>query len=199
MKNLKDISHALCLLFNPLVEVVIHDLNTGLIAHIEGDLSLRQVGDLSLIEENSTSLEGHVKNKVYCKTSHDGRTIRSISIPIKENGNLSHLMCINFDASLFSHVQDLTRIFLEVETSSKPQLIFKNDWQDKAHEIIKDNLKKIGKTLYEVNNREKKAILKELFNVGGFNPTGAADYYAKILNISRATVFNTLKLWKNEL
>jgi len=47
-----------------------------------------------------------------------------------------------------------------------------------------------------LGNKQKKAMVKHLYDNGAFLEKNAADYIAKILNMGRVTVFNYLREWK---
>lgn len=183
------IANAIVLLFNPLAEVVIHDLKKNEIAYINGNLSKRSVGDPSLLDDEKFV---GIDKIVYSKMNFDGRFVRSISIPLDEN----YLMCINCDVSVFSLLFSLSKQM--ITTEQQPESLFKNDWQEKLHHTIHDYLSYKSWTFSTLTNGQKKEIIKHLSHSGAFNEKNAADYIAKALNIGRATVFNYLKEWKKE-
>lgn len=135
-----EIAQALCQLMGPLVEAVIHDLSTGKIIFIEGSLSKRKVGDPSLLDEDA-QLDKELAQSVYSKLNFDGRLLKSISIPIKEENTVVALLCINYDVTLFQELGALTDTILGKPLLKKPEALFKNDWQDRINECIHQFLK----------------------------------------------------------
>ena len=91
------IGNAIVLLLDPLVEVVIHDLDSETICFIAGQLSQRRIGDSSLLDNEA--IEQNLDQMTYPKLNFDGRLIKSISVPVDEN----LLICINCDVSVFAH------------------------------------------------------------------------------------------------
>ena len=183
---------SIVLLMRPLIEVIIHDLVSGKIYYINGNLSKRKVGDLSLLEPGE--FEKNIDQIVYPKINFDGRLIKSISVPVDNK----YLICINADASVFSQMQNLGEVFLNTIKDSQPESLFKNDWQEKLHVAIDDFLKKQGLKFDELNQFQKKILTKYLFDLGAFAEKNAADYVANILGLGRATIFKYLKEWRND-
>lgn len=91
---------SMVLLLKPLLEIVIHDLSSGTIYYINGDLSKRKVGDPSLLEPEE--FEENIDKIVYLKINFDGRLIKSISVPLEDKW----LICINADISIFNQMKD---------------------------------------------------------------------------------------------
>ncbi len=183
---------SIVLLMRPLVEVIIHDIVSGKIYYINGNLSKRKVGDSSLLAPGE--FEKNIDQIIYPKINFDGRLIKSISVPI----NNKWLICINADASVFSQMKNLGEVFLNTIKESQPKSLFKNDWQEKLHVAIDDFLKKQGLKFDELNHFQKKILAKHLFDLGAFAEKNAADYVANILGLGRATIFKYLKEWRND-
>lgn len=182
--------NSMALLFQPLVEIVIHDLSSGTIYYINGDLSKRKVGDPSLLEPEE--FEKNIDKFVYPKINFDGRLIKSISVPVDNKW----LICINADVSLFHQMKHLGELFLNVQHINQPESLFKNDWQEKLHVVIHDFLQAQKWNFNTLNTHQKKEITKHLFDNGAFSEKNAADYIARVLHLGRATVFKYLKEWK---
>lgn len=190
------IAQSLVRLMPLLSEVVIHDLSTNTIAFIEGGLSKRQVGDSSLLGLPSKSLKEDVREVVYTKLAPDGRLLRSISVPLDEHGKLRWLMCINFDVSIFKDIHKLSELMLGVDAAAQPGVLFKNDWQEKVHVFIHAELARKDLKFNQLTLKQKKELVKALYDFGAFNEKHAADYIAEVLQLGRATIFNYLRSWK---
>lgn len=191
------ICNAIVSLLKPLVEIVIHDLQSNRIIFIAGDLSKRKVGDSSLLDIDNEAIEKEIDRIIYPKLNFDGRLVKSISVPLKENDHLKALLCINCDVSIFSHMQSLSKIMLPSIEVEKPNMLFKNDWQERLHLSIHNFLKEKTWNFESLVPSQKKIIVHELFIAGAFNEKNAVDYIAKILDMGRATLFKYLKEWRN--
>jgi len=192
ISNYISFCDAIVLLMKPLIEVVIHDLSSGKICYINGNLSKRKIGDLSYLEPNI--LDGNIDQIVYPKINFDGKLIKSISVPLENK----YLLCINADVSIFSQMNDLSKVFLNIDIKDQPESLFKNDWQEKLHVTIQAFLQKHGLKFDQLNNLQKKQLAKYLFELGAFAEKNAADYIAEVLGLGRATIFKYLKEWRKK-
>lgn len=182
--------NAIVLLLDPLVEVVIHDLKAETICFITGNLSKREIGDASLLEQEA--IEQGLEGITYPKINFDGRLIKSISVPIDEN----YLICINCDVSIFSQMQQLSRSLLLSNQATMPESLFKNDWQEKLHHVIHAHLNEKGWLFDSLTQKQKKDVVYYLYQQQAFTEKNAADYIANVLSLGRATVFNYLRSWR---
>lgn len=190
MEHIKDLAVAVVKLFHPLAEVVIHDVKSGKIKDIFGDLSNRQIGDDSLIDFATFD-----ETDCYSKINFDGRLVKSISIPVKENEQLVALICINCDISIFEGMRELSLKMLAIkETSSQ---LFTLDWQEEVNKSIHAHIQQMKWNFENLNVAQKKELVKRLYDSHAFLNKNAADYVAKVLRMGRATIFNYLKTWKN--
>ena len=65
-------------------------------------------------------IENELEQIIYPKLNFDGRLVKSISVPIKENEKIKALLCINCDISVFSQMQILSQIILPNLEVKKP-------------------------------------------------------------------------------
>ena len=187
--NYIPICDAIVRLMDPLIEVVIHDINQNSIVYIHGKLSKRKVGDASLLDPEGL---GNIEQIVYPKLNFDGRLVKSVSVILEGK----YLLCINCDVSIFNKMQELSSTLLQM--SNQPHSLFVNDWQEKLHVSIHAYLQNHNLSFDQLSQNDKKALTKHLFKLGAFNEKNAADYVAKVLQLGRATVFKYLKEWRNQ-
>ncbi|MCH9757364.1 MAG: PAS domain-containing protein [Gammaproteobacteria bacterium] len=181
---------AVVLLLDPLLEVVIHDLDASTICYIRGNLSKRCVGDPSLLDCNN--LEKDLGYITYLKLNFDGRLIKSISVPVDDK----FLICMNCDISIFKQIQKFSESFTMSHESNMPNSLFKQDWQEKLHVVIHDYLNEKSWCFDDLSQKKKKDVVYYLFQQGVFVEKNAADYIASVLKMGRATIFNYLKSWR---
>lgn len=186
------ICNAIVELMHPLVEIVIHEIDSDSIVYINGRLSARKVGDSSLLNKEALK---DIEQIIYPKINFDGKLVKSISVML----NNKWLLCINCDVSVFNKMQRLSEALLQSTDAAKPNSLFSNDWQEKLHITIYDYLQTNNLSFENLSAINKKNLIEYLLSLGAFDEKKAADYIAKILTISRATVFKYLKeLRKNE-
>ncbi|MDF1646173.1 MAG: helix-turn-helix domain-containing protein [Legionellaceae bacterium] len=182
--------NAAVLLLDPLLEIVIHDLESGNICFIEGKLSNRCVGDASLL--NREELENDLSHITYPKLNFDGRLIKSISVPVDD----AFLICMNCDISIFKQIQKFSELFTMSHEPSMPNSLFRQDWQEKLHVVIHTYLNEKAWNFDGLTQKQKKDVVHYLFQQGAFVEKNAADYIANVLKMGRATIFNYLKSWR---
>ncbi len=187
-----SIAHSFVRLLAPLAEVVIHDIATNSICFIDGHLSSRKVGDPSFLDIDNKCLEQQIDQVVYPKVNFDGKLIKSVSLPIKDNDCIIAVMCLNVDVSVFSQMQQLAQAFL-LPSTKQPDTLFKNDWQEKVHQSLYQWLSEHHLKIESLTNAQKKRVVQEMYAQGAFHEKRAADYIASILGLSRASVFNYLR------
>lgn len=181
------ICDAIVLLMDPLVEIVVHDIAQNSIVYINGKLSNRKIGDASLLNPEGAY---NIDKIVYSKVNFDGRLIKSISVKLEDK----YLLCLNCDISIFNQMQELSRAILQM--GRQPESLFTNDWQEKLHVSIHAYLKNHNLLFDHLSQKDKKSLVKHLFDLGAFHEKNAADYVAKVLGLGRATIFKHLKEWR---
>jgi predicted transcriptional regulator YheO len=189
------VADAIALVLRPHVEVVVHDLASGAVRHIANPISRRQAGESSLTElEDVASLDQPVIGP-YAKTNWDGRRLKSVSAVLNDAaGRPIGLFCINVDVSLFEALQAISRDFLRfAETSAKPSVLFQNDWREEANDIIGQFLADRGASLGALGAQDRLALVGMLDARGLFDLRNAAAYVARLLGLSRATLYKALK------
>ena len=187
------VSKGICRLFGPLTEVVIHDLSTNKIVFIEGKDQVRSAGDSSCLLKKERELKSGVLGP-YFKTAYNGSLQKSISIVFEEDPKKNrYMMCINFEIAQFKEIENFLKIFTGQSETKNQQDYFEDNWQDKIHKYISAYLSKRSKLISSLSREEKKELITNLYSKGAFEAKNAASYIAKILKVSRASVYSYLK------
>ncbi len=188
------ICDAIAQLFRPHVEVVLHDLETEKIFYIANSYSKRRAGDSSLNEPEPTfDLSDDVIGP-YGKTNWDGRRLKSITAVIRDlEGKPAGLLCINLDIEAFSGALQQLRKLIELPKPSKqPASLFSKDWREGVNNIVGQFLDARNVALAGLTSEEIDDLLLELDRHGIFEIRKAVPYVAKVLRLSRATIYNRL-------
>jgi len=194
------VADGMAALFKPFVEAVVHNLKTDSVAYIANPFSPREAGDPSDLQEISfpptTQLLGP-----YEKTNWDGRRIKSISVVLRDGaGTAIGLLCVNTDITEFEAARRMLQGFLGIsETVSEVEDAFRDDWHEKINRFVAAWTAERSTTLERLDRAGKRALIEALYGTGGFEGRRAAPYVAKILGISRATVYNELARLKAEV
>jgi len=196
LKNHFVTADAIAKLLEPYVEVVIHDVETETVAYIANNYSKREIGEPSLFDKIGFS-ESKAQQIIgpYEKTNWNGQKIKSISSVLRSaSGSVIGLLCINMDVSDFYRMQQSLQFFISPSNLvDQPEELFKEDWHEKINIFVYSWTKNRGINVETLNRNEKRALIEALSENGAFSAKNAAAYIARILNVSRATVYNHLK------
>jgi predicted transcriptional regulator YheO len=194
------VADAIAKLFEPYVETVIHDLATEKVVYIANNFSNRIIGEPSLFDHIGF-LETPEQEIIgpYEKINWDGRKIKSVSVVLRSGGgDAVGLMCINMDVSEFYRIQKILQFFVSPShLVDQPDILFKEDWHEKINLFIYNWAKERGLALESLTRDQKRALVGTLSDKGAFSGKNAAGYIARVMNMSRASVYNYLKRQDN--
>jgi D-arginine utilization repressor len=179
----------------PDLEAVVHDVRTGLIAHIANGFSKRNVGDASLITDLAELEGGGDVLGPYEKLGPNSRTLRSITIAARsEQGEIVALLCLNFDVTALSQVQKLLSGFATgIKTQARPEALFSADWREKLNDIVEAISVEKSIRPSDFGRAEMTLALAEAKANGLLDVRNFVDYFGEYFDISRATVYNYLR------
>jgi D-arginine utilization repressor len=189
------ICEALARLFAPHAEVVLHDLTADSIHHISNCFSKRRAGQSSLTDVADVDFGQDVIGP-YAKTNWDGRRLKSVSAVIRDaGGEPIGLMCINHDVEAFSGVLDqLIALVGTPVPMAHATALFSSDWRERINEHVGAFLAEHNATLAGLDADDVNHLIARLDKVGIFEIRNATNYIADVLSVSRATIYNRLKL-----
>lgn len=196
LKHYFPVAQAIALLLHPHGEVVVHDLKTGKIVAIYNNFSKRIVGDESLLEELADYTKLPDVFPIYAKTNWDGKKMKSSTATLRDkNENPIGLLCINLDISRWEEFRHFLDQWLSNQNhQNQPEIIFKDDWREKINLYVSEYLKKEGLVLKMLSKEKKQDLIKALHREGAFKAKNAATYVADVLDLSRATIYNYLRI-----
>lgn len=199
MSNLNvyfPIAQAITVVLHPHAEVVIHDLKSGRIAAIYNNFSRRAAGDESLIGELDDLSTLPDVFPVYTKTNWDGKKLKSSTATLRDkNKTPIGLLCINLDISKWEEFRHLLDQWANIQNHEyQPEVIFKDDWREKINRYVSDYLNKKNLILKTLDKETKRDLIRALHREGAFKAKNAAVYVAEVLNLSRATIYNYLRI-----
>jgi predicted transcriptional regulator YheO len=202
LKNMIPLVEGIANTFGKNCEVVLHDVSNpdkSIIAIANGHITNRSIGgpmsEYGLVALRKGDFSSHRIN--YMKKTSDGRILKSSSLYIKdEEGEILGYLCINYDISelkiVKSILNDFTNIFeLEQEVQGDS-----DSYGDTINEVLARIVDKVlestGKPVAFLSKEEKVQIVQLLEERGVFLVKGAIDYVAKVLCVSRYTIYNYL-------
>lgn len=193
-----SVANAVSKLLYPFAEVVVHNLETDQIEAIYNSFSKRERGDVSSLGSFKEGVKG--QSDVigpYEKTNYDGRKLKSISLVIRDEAKQAvGLLCINIDVSIFDRYQGILTLFLQNHEGSDAQashLLFKDDLYEKINLFVQNFCMENSLNLESLSRAQKKDLILTLQKEGALTGKNASHYVARVLGVSRATVYNYLK------
>lgn len=198
LKQAIPIAEMFAKLLHPFAEVVIHDLETDTIEAIYNPFSKREIGDDSYLDRWDFTVDPN-DNVIgpYEKMNFDGRHLKSISLVLRDDSHKAiGFLCVNMDISVFETYRDTLQVFLSNNDRSITEVkqgLFKDDLYEQMNMFIRNYClnKSIG--LEAMTRDDKKHLIVSLHDKGAFKGKNATNYVARILGISRASVYNYLK------
>jgi D-arginine utilization repressor len=194
LERYSHVAESTALLFFPYAEVVIHDLSTQTIAYIANNLSKREIGDDSALEE----IEHTVSDKIvgpYEKLNWDGRKMRCVSTVLFDDTDAPvGMMCTNFNIAVIDDVRGILDGFMKgVGVVPQPDELFRDDWQERINSFLHAWLAERQLSLNSLSRPHRRELVEALYLEGAFKGKSAANYVANVLGMGRATVFKHLK------
>jgi len=203
LKPLIPIVEGLANTFGKNCEAVLHDIKNpqnSIIAITNGHVSGRTLGgpmsEYGLTVMKKAKFDENIIN--YMKKTPDGRILKSSLMYIKdENGEVIGFLCINFDISEITIVSNILNNFIDVKNGdlneSSGEESFGSTIYDVLNSIVNKTLDTTGKPVAYMSKEEKVKIVEILDDKGVFLVKGAVDYIAKVLCVSRYTIYNYLE------
>ncbi|NML34769.1 helix-turn-helix transcriptional regulator [Paraburkholderia antibiotica] len=188
------VADGIALLFFPYVEVVIHDLQSQTVAYIANNLSKRELGDESALEEIDHVAEPGTIGP-YEKINWDGRRMRCVSTVLFDDaGAAVGVMCINYNIAVFDEVKNvIDRVISGVGVVKQPEALFKDDWQERINTFLHAWLQERQLALNSLTRDHRREIVAALWEEGAFHGKSAANYVANVLGMGRATVYQHIR------
>lgn len=188
-------------MFGAKCEVVVHDfsdLQHSLI-HIAGNVTSRKIGspitDLVLNELNKsdTDIEDIPS---YRSQSSKGQVMKSTTVFLRDEENrVIGALCTNYDISLLMEMDNEMKQFIDFREETQDEQIsetFYKSVHDVIHDMVDQVIRPLNKAPSKMTVEEKVYCVHELNEKGIFLIKGATEYVARVLGVSKFTVYNYL-------
>lgn len=181
-------------LFFPYAEVVIHDLAEQRVRYLANNLSRREIGDESGLEDIERTIEDRFVGP-YEKLNWDGRRMRCVSsVLFDDDGQALGVMCINFNIAVFEDMHGMLGMLLKgTGLVEQPAELFRDDWQERINTFMHGWLQQRQLALNGLAREQRRELVAALFAEGAFQGKSATHYIANVLGLGRATVYKYLK------
>jgi predicted transcriptional regulator YheO len=182
-------------------EVVLHEMGESyktIVAIYNGHVTGRSV-DSPMVNEGLESVRSkgnnsdHIIN--YQNKSSNGKILKSSTMLIRdEKDQVIGCLCINIDVSEFMIARRVLEEMTTIETPEDPLATDpgSSNVSDVLQHLMTETLDSSGKPVAYMNKEEKVAIVRQLDEQGAFLIKGAIDAVAKVLCVSRYTIYNYL-------
>jgi len=183
-------------------EVVLHDVTNperSVIAIRNSHVSGRDVGapltDFAVRKLVPDSGEPFFVN--YRGLASSGRTLKSSTFFIRDEGRIVGMLCINRDtAALVDAIERIRSIFgLGYEDRERGEIEenFSNTVEGLLSSLLANAVKRFSIPPERMRQEEKLLFIKDLERQGFFTVKGAVNAAARVLNVSEPTVYRYLK------
>lgn len=198
LDNYKAIADAIAALFFPHAEVVIHDLRNQRVAYLANNISKREIGDDSALEDMLAGSDDERNIGPYEKLNWDGRRMRCVSnVLFDDNGQPAGMLCINFNIAVFDDVRSTLDLFIKgAGVVAQPEELFRDDWQERINTFLHGWLRERQIGLNGLTREHRRELVEALYAEGAFRGKSSANYVANVLGMGRATVYKHLKQMK---
>lgn len=202
LKSMIPLIEGIANTFGKNCEVILHDIRypqSSVIAIANGYITGRTVGSPMSEYGLATLRKGQFdKHKInYSKKTKEGKLLKSTSLFIKdEDDKLIGFLCINYDISELTItkniINDMTSIIDTADFDESSEESYGSTVNEMLGSIVNKTLESVGKPVVFISKEEKVKIVQLLDGKGVFLIKGAIDYVAKVLCVSRYTVYNYL-------
>ncbi len=181
-------------LFFPYAEVVIHDLAEQRVRYLANNLSRREIGDESGLEDIERTIADRFVGP-YEKLNWDGRRMRCVSsVLFDDDGQALGVMCINFNIAVFEDMHGMLGMLLKgAGLVEQPAELFRDDWQERINTFMHGWLQQRQLALNGLTRDQRRELVAALYAEGAFQGKSATHYIANVLGLGRATVYKYLK------
>ena len=200
-QNLQRMADAIVTMFGKNCEACVHDLTMlrSSLVYIRGEVTHRKPGapatDLLIKILNQKSGTGDDIHS-YTTTSSDGRSLKSTTTLFRDTtGRPVAAFCINFDTTeFFNACQALTPFINIPENGSQSSTeTFAHSTSETVEALLHHAATEIGKHPSTMNLEERARFIAILEENSIFQFKGAVEQVARMIGVTRFTVYNYLK------
>jgi predicted transcriptional regulator YheO len=185
----------------PHCEVVLHNFahpECSIVAIANGHVTGREVGgslDALALEKLRSATAKDLIN--YRTVTPDGKILRSSSIHlVDEKGRPYGALCINVDITpLVKFDQFIQEVIVPQDAGVQEH--FENNIDDVLEMLIRQAIESRGRRVAELKREDKIAIISRLDARGAFLVRYSVERVAKLLNLSKYTIYNYLDRLKS--
>jgi len=200
-QNLQNLADALVTMFGRNCEACVHDLTDlhSSLVYIRGEVTHRQPGApaTDLLVKMTNNQTGVENVHSYRTISNEGRSLKSTTTIIRnEQGRAIAAFCINFDTTEFYNAGQALLPFLDIQKIGSPvprAETFARSVGETIEALFQNAVREVGKHPTTMSAEERKRLITILDSDGLFQFKGAVEQVARMMGVTRFTVYNYLK------
>lgn len=184
-------------------EVVVHDLQNvqSSLIYIKGTVTERELGapTTEVILKELRQHGNQVQDMLgYTTRMREGKLVKtSISFIRNDNGEVIGFLGINFDITAFSMVNQIIKDFSSTSDANPAEHHLNESYAKNIEEVfehlISTALIETGIPISDMTRDEKIRFVRNLEEKGTFLIQGSTDRIAKVLGVSKQTIYNYLE------
>jgi predicted transcriptional regulator YheO len=180
-------------------EIVVHDFSdlSSSLVHVSGNITQRQIGaPITDFIYKAYKDEGNtVADICGYKTIFNGRVMKSSTTFLRNSsGEVVGCMCINLDMTDFLNAKALLEEWTNFSDKSvEPSEKFPASFQEMLDSMLEEAVVEIGKQPGSMNKEERLEFITMLNRRDLFAFKGAVNEVARLLGVTRYTIYNDLK------
>lgn len=201
LHNLQHLADAVVAMFGKNCEACVHDLTElpSSLVYIRGQVTHRQPGApatdllLKMINRNVEKGEGPHNYKTI---SSDGKSLKSTTTLFRDAaGRPIAAFCINFDTTEFFNASQALIPFINLPENGTPSSTetFAHSVGETVEAFLHQAATEIGKHPSTMNVDERGRLVAILEENGIFQFKGAVEQVARMMGVTRFTIYNYLK------
>lgn len=196
--TLERMGTAIASTFGENCEVVIHDmeknLDDSIVFIVNGHVSNRSLNDSAsyLVLNVRKKMQMHHEDRYNYIVKKGDKYLKCSSMYFYENEQVKYIFSINFDVTDLMNAQAaIHNIVLHKEEEEVDT--FPTDVNDMLDRLIEQSVNVVGKSVEDMNYKEKAVAIKYLDECGAFLITKATEVVADFFGISKYTIYNHIK------
>ena len=198
IETLKRMANVVAKTFGDNCEVVIYDMENeiddSIVFIVNGHVSDRNIEDGTsyLVLNVRNELHKKHQDKVNYIIKSNNKYLKCSTMFFYQEEVLKYIFSINFDITDLLRTQEaISKIVLHNEEKEIDK--FPTDVNEMLERLIQQSVTYVGKSVENMNYKEKAEAIKYLNDCGAFLITKATEIVAEFFGISKYTIYNHIK------
>ncbi|SDP21916.1 helix-turn-helix transcriptional regulator [Desulforhopalus singaporensis] len=201
IENLKHLADGVVAQFGKNCEACVHDLTSlpDSLVYIQGDVTRKTTGAPTkelLRQLANQKVSSPINTCNYKTTTEDGRNLKSTTTLIRDSSGVPvAAFCINFDTTDFYTASQVLRPFLTQESPHPGQAAetLPRSFNQSIEALFSRAVNEVGRHPTAMTVEDRTRLIALLEKNGTFRLKGAVEKTARLMGVTKYTVYNYLK------